>query len=1153
MPSTCRHLSIASILVIALGFSACRRGDDLPGKGSEEYRKAVSAFYVGLAAMQTGEDNRAEESLKKVTSLAPGEPAAWADLGLLALRQKELEQAAERLEKARGLAPDSGDVEILLGLLESNRGNLAAAIDHLRRAVELNPRALKARYSLAQEIERRGGDDSEAEAQRLYEEVVGLEPDNLAVQLEVTRLAAKRGEADALRNIVARLEARSSAWPPEVREQLAALKTAASGPNPRMAASRVAFLRNVLVRVPDYRQSLAEVRFPPEVVGEPITRFMRLPSPEPEPSAPDEALAFNPERAVANDSGKWQWAGAVSLSGEGDPVIVRASGSEVLVADARLPFPGGPGNAPPGSFGIAPLDFNYDFRTDLALAGEGGFRLFEQAVDGKFNDVTARMSLPPGSTGAAYAGAWAADIDSEGDLDILLAPKTGPPVVLRNNGDGSFAEQRPFEKAANIRGFAWADIDGDGDPDAALLDAGGTLRVYANERAGQFRPRVLPGGFESVAGLSAADVNNDALVDLIVARQGEILRLSAKGGDEGWEVTRLASWAGRDITDDITTAPEAGFLFLADLDNNGGLDLAMAARTGAMIWLSDREGKFSPAARVEGRVFGVADVTGDGRLDLVGVSNAEQATRFVGSGSKDYHWQVVRPRAAESSGDQRINSFGVGGEIEIRSDLLFQKQTISGPLVHFGLGERTGADLARIIWPNGSVQAEYDLKSDQAILTEQRLKGSCPWLFAYDGEQMSFVTDFIWRSPLGLRINGQDTANVMMTEDRVKIRGSQLAPRDGFYDLRITADLWETHFFDHVHLMVVDHPAGTEVFVDERFAIPPPKLDLIPTTPPRPFARARDDSGRDVTEVVRARDQIYLDTFGRGAYQGVARDHYVEVELGDDVPLEGAWLVGNGWIQPTDSSINVAISQGSHGPPQSLSLEVPDGKGGWAAARPGLGFPAGKTKTVMISLDGVFRKSAGRRLRLRTDMEVYWDSLEWASGLPLDTMRAERIDASSAELRYRGFNVSRRANRSSPELPEYRLAGTQQVWRDLIGYYTRFGEVNELLARVDDRYVIMNAGDELALRFPSRPPPPDGWVRDYVLVGDGWEKDGDYNTTFSRTVLPLPSHDAPDYTTPPGRLEDDPVYRRYPQDWQEYHTRYVTPERFHNALRSRMR
>ena len=59
---------------------------------------------------------------------------------------------------------------------------------------------------------------------------------------------------------------------------------------------------------------------------------------------------------------------------------------------------------------------------------------------------------------------------------------------------------------------------------------------------------------------------------------------------------------------------------------------------------------------------------------------------------------------------------------------------------------------------------------------------------------------------------------------------------------------------------------------------------------------------------------------------------------------------------------------------------------------------------------------------------------------------------------------------------------------------------------MDDRYIIMNSGDEMSLRFPEQPPPPAGWVRDFVIMGDGWIKDGDYNSTFSKTVLPLPYH-----------------------------------------------
>ncbi|MDZ7715254.1 MAG: hypothetical protein U5J95_03495 [Balneolaceae bacterium] len=272
-------------------------------------------------------------------------------------------------------------------------------------------------------------------------------------------------------------------------------------------------------------------------------------------------------------------------------------------------------------------------------------------------------------------------------------------------------------------------------------------------------------------------------------------------------------------------------------------------------------------------------------------------------------------------GDQRINSFGIGGEIEMRSGLIYQKKQINGSWVHLGLGTYDEAEMLRIIWPNGSSQTEFaELGYDSKILNEQTLKGSCPWLFAYNGEEINFVTDFIWRSPLGLRINAQATAGVVQTEDRVKIRGDQLVKKDGYYELRITADLWETHFFDHISLMTVDHPEGTEFYIDERFTIPAPDLSVRPTAPPQQVASVIDDSGKDVSEVVSKIDQDYLYHFDYTKYQGVAKDHYIEIDIGDKAPKNGSlWLLANGWVRPTDSSINFAISQGSR--PGSTRVE----------------------------------------------------------------------------------------------------------------------------------------------------------------------------------------------------------------------------------------
>ena len=441
-------------------------------------------------------------------------------------------------------------------------------------------------------------------------------------------------------------------------------------------------------------------------------------------------------------------------------------------------------------------------------------------------------------------------------------------------------------------------------------------------------------------------------------------------------------------------------------------------------------------------------------------------------GPKPYRWQAIRTRAVTATGDQRINSFGIGGEIEVRTGLHVQKQVIAAPVSHFGLGEAAIAEVARIIWPNGFPQSEFDLAANATIGASQRLKGSCPWLFAWNGKEMGFVTDFIWRSPLGLRINAQATADVQMTEDWVRIRGDQLTARNGQYDLSITAELWETHFFDLVSLLVVDHPAGTEMFVDERFAVPPPKLGAIATAPVQEFLQARDDQGRDVRDVVRARDDRHLDFAGRGAYQGVTRQHYVELELPENAPRTGPlWLVATGWVHPTDSSVNVALGQGNHPAPSGLALHVADAAGQFTLARPGLGFPAGKDKTVLIDLAGIFPAAGARRVRLSTNLEIFWDKMGWAAGRPDVTLQPRRLEMTKADLRFRGYSVTEQKDASTPERPRYVIGGVAARWRDLEGFHTRFGDVRELLQTVDDRYMIMNAGDELRLAFPEAPPP----------------------------------------------------------------------------------
>ncbi|HEX8463861.1 MAG TPA: FG-GAP-like repeat-containing protein [Abditibacterium sp.] len=1165
------------------------------------YQSAVKVFFSGLVALQANDLNRASQYLTQVTQQIPREPAGWANLGISQTRLSNYPAAARSLAEASRLTPQNPRIEAALADLESAQGHFDAAIPHLRRVLSLDASNVRARYALAQALGNTGDASKQAEVRTLYDGILKTNPRNLVVLIETLRLSAAAGDAPGFGAKLKQLRRLAGAMDPEARELLEGVENAART-SVGAAAVPLIPLTNVLKPSAPYQSSLAELGANTETgaarTAEPLERFIWLKPqwPTTQPSAPDLKLSFaaQPFAAIAIQTSAQNSAlSAVYLDERGTPAVFAATSGTAASGAASgqvqnlsqrgaiLPFAAGAlsaGVAPAALQGVTGLDWNFDFKNDLLLAGAGGLRLWQQGASNSFSDVTAGLKLPPAITNASYAGAWAADIEADGDLDVVLAPRAGQPLVIRNNSDGTGQILRLFAGAEAVRGFSWADFDDDGAIDAAFLDSRGQLRVFANARAGSFSARAAPSNADNLLAISAADINSDGVVDLLALRRdGEIVRFSSSSDAQKWDAVTIAQWEGLP-----TAQPGAARLLVADLDNNGSLDLVASQGSATRLWLGDENNKLQLlAAPLTGAVFAALDLNADGRLDLAALNAQGAPTQWLNRGTLAYHWQVLRPRAQaisravsgepdQGSGNQRVNSFGVGGTLEARSALLYQKQLIQGPVVHFGLGTHTSTDAARIIWTNGVAQGEFNLKADQSIQAPQRPIGSCPYLWAFDGSGINFIKDCNWRSPLGLKINAQDTAGVVQTEDWIKVRGEQIAARDGFYDLRVTADLWEAHLFDSLSLMVVDHPVGTEIWIDERFSIPMPPLRVLVTKPSQPIARARDDRGHDVTATVSALDRQYLDTFGRGRYQGVTRDHWVEVELppGADSGINSGaplWLIAEGWLNPTDSSINVALAQGKHPAPRDLSLEVADGRGGWIVAQPHLGFPAGKNKAITLDLRGVFRPGAPRRLRLRTNLEIYWDRLTWATSPSASAspsaspnasistsaaVRPLRLLPQVAQLRFRGVSPESKVNRSSPALPgRYEDVVAGQPWRDLVGFYTRFGDVRPLLRQIDDRYVIMNAGDEMRLRFAAPAPPPAGWKRDFVFTTDGWTKDGNLNTGFSKTLLPLPLHNLAQSSKPPGALRDDAAYRQHPRDWQTFHTRYITAERFRAALR----
>jgi Tfp pilus assembly protein PilF len=215
-------LALLVSVIVVVACAGCHPNSDLPDKSSKVYADVVSAFYIGLAALQVGDDVHAESKLSQVTQLVPAEPAGWANWGVLALRQRNLDAAAQRFERARFLAPQNDHIYDLLGALESSRGHSAEAIANWRKATEINPKNYRAAYNLAEEIERQGGPNADADFQDLIQKILAAQPNNLAAFLELSRVAAKRGDTSTLQSTIAKIGQHSAAWPPEVQQQLPA-------------------------------------------------------------------------------------------------------------------------------------------------------------------------------------------------------------------------------------------------------------------------------------------------------------------------------------------------------------------------------------------------------------------------------------------------------------------------------------------------------------------------------------------------------------------------------------------------------------------------------------------------------------------------------------------------------------------------------------------------------------------------------------------------------------------------------------------------------------------------------------------------------------------------------------------------------------------
>jgi len=297
---------------------------------------------------------------------------------------------------------------------------------------------------------------------------------------------------------------------------------------------------------------------------------------------------------------------------------------------------------------------------------------------------------------------------------------------------------------------------------------------------------------------------------------------------------------------------------------------------------------------------------------------------------------------------------------------------------------------------------------------------------------------------------------------------------------------------------------------------------------------ARDGNGRDVLAKVLRRDRVYADGF-RHDMAGVAEMHSLELDFGPNAARDNrAVLMLSGWIDWADGSTFMAASQGSKDGLVLPYLQVKDAAGQWRTVIEDMGVPAGEPRTIAVDLTGKFL-SGSRAVRIVTNTCVYWDQIYLSEDTAAPRTRLTAMDAETADLTLRGFSRAVVDPRhEQPEYYDYSEWRPAAMWNPVPGLYTRYGDVRELLAAADDRFVIMGSGDEIRLRFdPSRLPAlPAGWKRDFLVLVDGWSKDADANTAFGDSVEPLPFHGMSRYPYPAAeRFPDDPAHRAWRKEY----------------------
>jgi len=766
-------------------------------------------------------------------------------------------------------------------------------------------------------------------------------------------------------------------------------------------------------------------------------------------------------------------------------------------------------------------DYDNDGIVDVYLCRDGENQLWRQTAASHWENVSA----PTRTAGAnlnTVDGAFF-DADHDGDLDLFLVNGNGPNELLNNNLDGTF---RPLAADYGLAGSGStsimvlpADLDNDRDADLIVLNDNGPHEVYINDRLWSYRPSENMGQFvnSDARAVVAADINADGVTELYsIETNGKLLRWEA-GTDGEFRSVTLGT---PDVIQEVTYAHLAS----SDVDGDGSVDLIASSDKGwgAFAILDDAlqpmQWELSQEPLLASVPFIGQSTSGPSILTLSESTEPLQISR-PGPGRYPFITLSLSGRQDDAQ-SMRSNASGIGTHVGVRAgsrwSLLHSYRNDSAPgqglqPLAVGLRGDRQADFVAIDWSDGVFQSEVNVDTDELtpISETQRQLSSCPVLFAWDGEQYAFVSDFLGVGGIGYAIGPGEYATPRPHENFLFPEGL-LKAKDNRYVVKIGEPMEENAYIDATRLAIYDLPPGWQMVLDERMGISGPepsgeaffyRREVLPQ-------HAVNDRSENVSEIILENDGIAapVGALDRRFIGRLQSEHILTLSFAQSIDTDNGTplLVIDGWVEYPYSQTNFAAWQAG------AEYEVPTleafAGNEWHTVIEQFGYPAGMPRRMSFPLDEL--PSGTSKLRLRTNMQIYWDRISVAFAEDLPQRKKTLLPIISAKLGIPGF--AKRTNLDQYR-PNYDYEQLSPFWdtRYMSGFYTRLGEVSELVADADDAVAIIGPGEELHLEFDVVADAAEGWRRYFVLESNGWAKDKDLFTRDGDTVGPLPNTGKP--------------------------------------------